>query len=80
MYFWRDSTGHEIDLLIECDGGKLLPIEAKSGATFNSDFVRDLAWWRGISGSMATNGLILYGGEKSFPYKDDLALAWRAWG
>ena len=79
VYYWRDSTGHEIDLLIEAGGGRLLPIEIKSGQTFNSDFVRNLTWWRGVSGGASTKGVVVYGGDKSITYKDDLALSWRGW-
>ena len=79
VYFWRDSAGHEIDLLIEAGGGRLLPIEIKSGQTFNSDFVRNLTWWRGVSGGASTKGVVVYGGDKSITYKDDLALSWRGW-
>jgi predicted AAA+ superfamily ATPase len=41
LYFWRDSTGNEVDLLIE-DGMQLILIEIKSGATVNADFLRGL--------------------------------------
>ena len=36
IYFWRDQTGHEIDLLIE-EGTTLFPVEIKSGATVAGD-------------------------------------------
>lgn len=80
VYFWRDSTGHEIDLLIEAGGGKLVPVEAKSSQTFNSDFVRELIWWRDASGLTDTAGAVVYGGEKSTAYRDDHILSWRSWG
>jgi predicted AAA+ superfamily ATPase len=38
-YYWRDNTGHEIDLLVE-DGGKIIPVEIKSGRTIQSDFLK----------------------------------------
>ena len=62
VYFWRDSMGHEIDLLIEAGGGRLLPVEAKSGQTFTSDFVKNLAWWHNLAGSVAARGAVVYGG------------------
>jgi hypothetical protein len=80
VYFWRDSAGHEIDLLIEAGGGKLVPVEAKSGQTFNSEFVKELAWWRNASGLLETTGTVVYGGGKSTTYKDDQILSWRCWG
>ena len=44
MYFWRDNTGNEIDLLIE-RSGELWPVEMKSGATFQRDWLRGLHTW-----------------------------------
>lgn len=37
LHFWRDSTGHEIDLLIE-RGRNLTPVEIKSGETVAGDY------------------------------------------
>lgn len=37
FYYWRDKTGHEIDLLIErCF--QVLPLEIKSAMTYHTDF------------------------------------------
>lgn len=44
-YFWRDNIGNEVDLLIE-EGGRLYPIEFKSGATFHADWLRPLQTWQ----------------------------------
>ncbi len=45
MYFWRDNIGNEVDLLIE-RAGVLQPVEFKSGATFQPDWLRGLHRWR----------------------------------
>ncbi len=44
LYFWRDNIGTEIDLLIE-RAGTLWPVEMKSGATFQSEWLRGLHLW-----------------------------------
>jgi predicted AAA+ superfamily ATPase len=44
FYFWRDKTGREIDLIIE-NALSLLPIEIKSGQTFQKDFIKHLIYW-----------------------------------
>ena len=44
LYFWRDNIGTEIDLLIE-RAGTLWPVEMKSGATFQSEWLRGLHTW-----------------------------------
>ncbi len=75
FYFWRDSTGHEIDFL--WDSGKtLLPIEAKSGSTFASDFLSGLDWWRKLSGDPAQPAALVHGGDRSFRRKGVAALSW----
>jgi uncharacterized protein len=45
MYFWRDNIGNEIDLLIE-RAGELWPVEMKSGATFQPEWLRGLHRWQ----------------------------------
>lgn len=44
-YFWRDNIGNEVDLLIE-RAGTLQPVEFKSGATFQPDWLRSLHTWQ----------------------------------
>jgi len=63
FYYWRDKTGHEIDLLIE-EGMKLLPIEIKSAATYHSGFAADLSWWLNLPGNETDSGLIIYDGSE----------------
>ncbi len=61
LFYWRDKTGHEIDLIIE-NGDKLLPVEIKSGMTIASDYFKNISYLKKISG--LTNGLVLYAGNK----------------
>lgn len=79
MFFWRDSTGHEIDLLVEAGGDRLLPIEAKSGQTFSSDFVKELNWWKDLANQPKTPSTVVYGGDESITYKGNHILSWRHW-
>ena len=75
LYFWRDSAGHEIDILID-KGNDLFPIEIKSGETIAKDFFDNLEYWKKISGkSEAPTGLI-YGGDKSFIRKGTAVYSW----
>ncbi|MBT3178712.1 MAG: DUF4143 domain-containing protein, partial [Desulfobacula sp.] len=41
IFFWRDSSGHEIDMIIE-QGEKLIPCEIKSGETSTKNFIKGL--------------------------------------
>ncbi|MEX2600169.1 MAG: ATP-binding protein [Balneolaceae bacterium] len=61
-FFWRDKTGHEIDLLIE-KADKLISIEVKSGKTVNSDYFRNLKYWQSLSGSPSDDSYVIYGGD-----------------
>lgn len=45
LYFWRDNIGNEVDLLIE-RAGELWPVEMKSGATFQPEWLRNLVTWQ----------------------------------
>lgn len=59
LFYWRDKTGHEIDVVVDV-AGKLLPIEIKSGQTINPDFFRNLNYWKKLSG--VKKSVLLYGG------------------
>lgn len=76
VYFWRDSSGHEIDFLIE-QGSRLLAIEAKSGETAPSGFFDGLAWWRRLVDDPEAPALLLYGGDEAFAHRGISARSWR---
>ncbi|OOG78585.1 ATP-binding protein [Algoriphagus sp. A40] len=59
LFFWRDKTGHEIDVLMD-NGSELFPIEIKSGKTINSDYFKNLKFWMRLSGQ--NRGLVLFTG------------------
>lgn len=63
IYYWRDKTGHEIDLLLE-HRQTLFPVEIKSSSTYNSDFHKTLRWWMELSDNTNKNGLIIYDGKQ----------------
>lgn len=65
LYFWRDQTGHEIDLLVD-EAGTLYPMEIKSGATVNPSMFDGLKWWNRQSGNPHENSTLVYGGENHF--------------
>lgn len=50
-FFWRDNIGNEVDLLIE-RAGVLQPIECKSGATFQPEWLRALLTWQRHAASL----------------------------
>lgn len=74
-YFWRDHSGHEIDLLIE-QGAKLYPIEIKSSQVINSSFTKNLAWFSDISGVSSRESYVIYGGMHDFEHNKALFRSW----
>lgn len=65
VYFFRDSHGNEIDLLVR-ERGMLTPVEIKSAATFSTDFVKRLEWFQTLGVKRILPGVVLYDGERSF--------------
>lgn len=37
VFFWRDQTGHEVDVIIQ-QHNKLMPIEIKTGTTLSKNY------------------------------------------
>lgn len=60
LYFWRDNTGNEMDVVID-KGTHLYPIEIKAGKTVTSDYFKNLQFWKKITGS--DEGSIIYAGD-----------------
>lgn len=60
LYFWRDNTGNEIDIISD-NAGDLLPIEVKSGKTITNEFFRNINTWQKISG--CNTAYLIYAGE-----------------
>jgi len=71
LYFWRDNTGHEIDIIVE-NSGKLYPVEIKSGKTITEDFFRGLTFWQKISGEKG--GAIIFAGETGQRRSNDILI------
>ena len=75
LYFWRDATGHEIDVLVD-SGGRVVPVEVKSGRTVAADAVDGLAWWTSIPGNRNRGGVLVHGGTDTFDFKGVRVLPW----
>ena len=78
LYFWRDSTGHEIDLLID-RGATQIPIEVKSGQTVASDFLSDLSYWRTLAGRPDGVAGLVSGGGSSYKRQGVSVVSWSDW-
>ncbi|MFW6171658.1 MAG: ATP-binding protein, partial [Planctomycetota bacterium] len=79
LYFWRDSVGHEIDLLID-RGETLTPVEIKSGQTINDDFFKGLMYWRSLPEQAGCPAALVHGGDQTYTRRQVEVISWRQWG
>jgi predicted AAA+ superfamily ATPase len=76
LYFWRDKTGHEVDLILD-EAGVLRPIEIKSSETIASDFYKNLHFFNQLSGGKPQDALLVYGGSQ-IQYRHEIkSVGWR---
>lgn len=76
VYFWRDHTGHEVDLIIE-KGTAIQAIEIKSTSTLNSDLFNGLHWFSKQAGLSADDCFLVYGGDQLQGRVAARAVSWR---
>jgi predicted AAA+ superfamily ATPase len=65
LYFYRDTHGNEVDLLIR-QGRRLTPLEIKSASTFSVDFLKGIRRFKEVAGEgVVGEGFVLFNGEQS---------------
>ena len=74
VYFWRTSTGTEVDLVVETRAG-LVPIEVKVSATPSRSMARGIEDFRKNLGERSTRGYVVHPGDIRLPLGPD-AVAW----
>lgn len=79
LFFWRNHTGLEVDVLAEQAGG-LLPIEIKSGATSASDWTGAVQAWVDLAGNEALAPVLVYGGDQAWERRGVRFVPWREVG
>lgn len=79
VWFWRDSAGHEVDLIIQ-DGQQLNIVEMKAGLTIMSDMFNGLTWWENLSGRKDLLKTLIYGGNESQTRSLGKVLSWKEFG
>lgn len=77
LYFWRDNTGTEIDVVHE-DGKDLRSVEIKAGKTITSSYTDNLETWMRYSGATVETCSIIYAGERCMRYKGIQITPWDA--
>ncbi len=74
LYFWRDSTGHEVDFVVDL-GSHQIGMEAKSAETIAADFFDGLRYWRSLARRKAP-GALVYGGDRRLVENDIVVHPW----
>lgn len=75
LFFWRDSAGREVDVLLDL-GTRRVPVEVKTSETVLRDAVRGLDRYLDLSGD--PTGVLVYGGGESFERGRHVVRSW--WG
>jgi hypothetical protein len=75
-YFWNAAGGREIDLLID-QGGRLFPVEIKSGRTIAPHFFDGLKYFQSLSGVSPEESFLVYGGNEVQKRSVGQVLSWR---
>jgi len=73
LYFWRDSRGLEIDLIIDL-GARRIPLEVKSGETVAADFFDGLD--RYVRLSHDPGGVLVYAGREGYARRGHQVRPW----
>jgi len=63
LFFYRDSHGNEVDLIIQ-KGNRLQPIEIKSSQTWHSSFLKGIYYFTDLVGDKAEKGTVIYAGDE----------------
>lgn len=72
MYFFRDSAGNEVDVIIESEEG-LLPVEIKSSKKTDRHDLKNLKWFQKVF--RRAGGILLNAGETETDYDNEIQQA-----
>lgn len=65
LYFWRDQTGHEVDVVIDT-GSRLIPIEIKSRETVDRSLFDGLKYYLSLGSPVSESGVLIHGGNELY--------------
>ena len=71
LYYWRDKTGREIDLIIE-KLNECIPVEIKSGKTIQNSYFKNLKYWQNLTDTK--NAMLVYSGEQEQKRSNGIAI------
>jgi len=75
IYFWRDSAGNEVDLILDTPGGPVA-VEIKSGRTIDQGFFKNLNYWQSLISGTESKEILVYGGDLSQTRSNAKVISW----
>ncbi|MBI3039732.1 ATP-binding protein [bacterium] len=69
FHHFRDVAGHEIDLVIERDDGKVVGVEVKASMTVKHEDFSGLAHFAKYAGENLLHGILYYSGDTVLPFR-----------
>lgn len=75
LYFWRDRTGHEVDVVIDT-GKNLIPVEIKSGETIDRSLFDGLRYFISLGSPTMATGVLIHGGEALYRRENFVVRPW----
>jgi len=72
MFFWRTTSGVEVDFVLEDRAGKVVGVEVKASATLGSQDARGLRELADTVGKNWLRGIVLYAGREVIPFASNL--------
>ena len=76
LYFWRDHTGHEVDLLID-KGNSTYPIEIKAARTISHAFFNNTTYLAEIADLNPKDNLLIYAGDEHQKRSVGQVVSWK---
>ena len=75
LYFWRDRTGHEVDVIIDV-GKNVIPVEVKSGETIDHSLFDGLRYFTSLGTPASKTGVFIHGGEAKYQRENIIVRPW----
>jgi len=79
LYFWRDKTGNEIDLIFDAVNYPI-PIEIKAGKTIAKDFFKGLEYWEKTTKMKDVPRYLVYAGSENQKRTQAEVVSWQMAG
>ncbi len=75
LFFYRDRTGHEVDLILS-SASQLTAIEIKSSQTINTDFSKDILFFKDLFKKDTQQSYVVYTGMDIHNFKGVKYIPW----